>query len=278
MNDHIVMDNHFHLNYNNDFLAAPKLFQKQGGTAINLTVLPENISDRNHYRVIYEKTMNMAETIRLQTKLDVLITLGPYPLDFLNWVKLGMDPVEAMKQGVDLVCRIIEEEKANAIGEIGRIHFPVDETITEKLNEILEYSMGRAHDVNCPVILHTEDLSINAVENIENMARKNGLPLQKVVKHHALFENISQASEMLFSLPASRKNMRFGMAQDRPFFMETDYIDDPLDKNRYMPADSVPRRYATILQEYGLKREHLINDIFRTLPERVYGEDAFHKR
>jgi len=278
MNNHIVLDNHFHLNHNHDFLAAPKLFQNQGGTAINLTALPETISNRGHYRLLYERTLNMAETIRLQTDLDVIVTLGPYPVDILSLINMSMEPVQFMKDGIDLACKVIEEGRANAIGEVGRIHFPVDKTITNMLNDILEYAMSRAHDIGCPVILHTEDLTFQSIRDMETMARRNGLPLQKLIKHHAIFENLSHASEMLFSLPASRASIRLGMTQDRPFFMETDYVDDPRDKNRYMPADSVPKRYATILQEYGLKRESLINDIFRTLPESVYGSDAFRRR
>ncbi len=278
MNDHIVLDNHFHLNYKNDFLSAAKLYEKMGGTAINLTVLPEHISEIDHYRSLYDKTVRMADSVRANTKLDVIVTLGPYPVDILQWSEKPKDPVIMMKNGLDLAGNMIQDGVANAIGEVGRLHFQVDNSVTQKLNDVLEYAMQKARDMKCPIILHTEDLDEIAISEIETMARKVGIKPDKVIKHHALIENLKFDSGLIYSIPASRRNVKRGMEQDKPFFLETDYIDDPVDKNRYLPADSVPRRYFTIMQEFRDEKDHLINQIFRTLPERTYGSDSFKNR
>ncbi len=276
MSQNVILDNHFHLNYSNDFLLAAKIFEKAGGTAINLTNLPQFVDlNEDYYDNVYQRTMRMAGKIKEMCSVDVLLTIGPYPLDILNVKSEKVDRKEFIKNGIDLAIKYIENGRANALGEIGRIHFPGHENLNAELNEILQYAMDSCRDVKCPIILHTEDLDEGSIKQLDAMARGANLEKNKVIKHHGLPQNLSVNSDLIFSIPATRGNIKEVMKQEKPFFLETDYIDDPMDKNRYLPADSVPRRYKTIIQEYGKTRDALIRKVFNELPRKVYGDHAF---
>ncbi|MCL5989867.1 MAG: metal-dependent hydrolase, partial [Candidatus Thermoplasmatota archaeon] len=113
-------------------MEAVNMFIKAGGNSFNLVNLPEDFGAlSNRYKAIYEQTLKLAGIIRSETSLDVVVTLGPYPLDYFLFTDHGMNPLEYMKAGIDLAAKYILDGKANAIGEIGRPHFPVADSIIE---------------------------------------------------------------------------------------------------------------------------------------------------
>jgi len=262
-----IFDNHFHLNPKSDFLGAARIFKSSGGTSLNLTNLPSHDAISNYYQRLYDNTIRMGELVHSELDLEIIVTIGPYPFDYFFFEKAGSDPLNEMMHGFDLAARYIEDGKADAIGEIGFPHVPQPESVMERFWEMLDYAMKIAHDVDAPIVMHTYDLSCEDYERIERLARINGsIP---VVKHHARPADLACNTVIARSIPASRSAVRESLLISRNFMLETYFINDPADLNRFLPPDSVPKRSQMILQEYDDGSEILTN-IFNTIPESIY--------
>ncbi len=272
----IIFDNHFHLNYNNNFLNGAARFEKAGGNAINLTNLPDySLPSGHYYETIYDRTLKMAEIVRRETELDVLVTLGPYPTDLIHFGEMNLDAEKIVKDGIDRASSLILENKANALGEVGRPHFPVPTETVGNSNQLLEYAFSACSDMKCPAILHTEDLDKVKIKELESMAKRSGLDPKMVVKHHALPENLLINSQIRFSIPATRRFVRDSVSTEAGFLLETDYVNDPNDDNRFLPPDSVPIRAKMIEQNYRDNWKEIFGKVFRDLPVEIFGKENF---
>lgn len=252
----IVLDNHLHLQFHGENVLAVKRFERLGGTHINLTNVP-NYSysfDKDYYRRIYDDTLRLAEMVRRETDVKVLITIGPYPVDMVELVNRGISVEEAknfLMTGLEIAAQYIENGKANAIGEIGRPHFPVSEEIWEASNEVILEGMKIAKRLGVPVILHTESATEKTWRELAQLADKAGLPREMVVKHYSP-PVVNEDNFGIFpSVLASRKNVRSALEQGTRFLLETDFMDEPSRRNAVLPIESVPKRAKWIVQEYG---------------------------
>ncbi len=271
-----IFDNHFHLNFHNDYMNSVMIFRKAGGTSLNLTNLPvHGDATSDHYANLYEKHIRMAKDVKERSGIDVIITIGPYPLDIFTLWKDISEGEEMAGKGIDLAVKLCREGKANAVGEIGRPHFPVDHEIIAACNRVMEYAFIQCSDSNIPVILHTEDLNADGAREIETMAVKNGMKPEMVVKHHAMPQALLLDSNLVFSVPANRSAIRDSMDSGKAFMLETDHINDPTNPGKYLPADAVPKRAEWIRQEFGEKGEKLLREAFFSIPERLFGENSF---
>ncbi|MEM0158654.1 MAG: TatD family hydrolase [Thermoplasmataceae archaeon] len=267
--EYLIFDNHFHLRPSGRFLDAVKMFRQSGGKALNLT----NISDysrgaNGYYEKTYEETLRMAKMIRSQTGVKCAVTLGPYPLDFFFFQESGADPAAEMSKGLSLAAKIIEQGNASAIGEVGRPHFPND--MAPVFNEFLCEVFSIASDINCPVILHTEDLTEETVLELESLAMRENLNPELLIKHHAMPANLAHNSKMRFSIPASRSMVRDALKYSYNFFLETDYVDDPSKGWKVLPPDSVPKRAEMIAQTRS-DWERIFSSVFLDLPTKYFG-------
>lgn len=271
----IVFDNHMHLREEGFNVEAARQFEHSGGTAFNLVnILDYSLPASGYYESVYNTTLKMAERVRRETGIKVVVTIGPYPLDYIHFKDSVDDPYDFLKSGIDTAISLIEEGKANALGEIGRPHFDTDSSTVDDMNALLEYGMQRAADIGCPVILHTEDLNSESYAGLREMARRSGLDTGKLIKHHAHPQDFSFDSVLMKSVLASRKNVRESLQHGKSFYLETDYVDDRDKPEKVIPADSVPRRAVMIKNEYEYWEE-IFCSIFRDLPYSTYGEDAF---
>lgn len=271
----IVFDNHMHLRTDGLFLEAVDSFIRAGGNAINLVNLPDySVPTSNYYGEIYERTLKMAEKIRSERNLAVVVTIGPYPLDYFHFLDADLDPEESLLSGIDLAMDYIRKGKAHALGEIGRPHFDVEGRILEASNRIIIHGMELSSDVGNPVILHTEDLGNESYKELNSMAKQSNFPADRVVKHHAYPRDLAIDVDFAKSILATRKNVREAIKHGKGFLLETDYVDDPSKPNKVIPPDSVPRRAHTIKQEYN-EWEDIFRRTFKEIPTRLYGEDVF---
>jgi TatD-related deoxyribonuclease len=271
----VVFDNHVHLRKDGFFKEAVKKFLNAGGNAFNLVNLPDYaITPSEYYEKIYSNTLEMADIIRREFDITVLVTLGPYPLDYFFFEKAGMDPVKSMKNGVDTVAKLIRDGRADAIGEVGRPHFPVSEDILARSEEVFEYAISVSKDLRTPVIMHTENLTEKSHVDLIRCAREIGIEPSKLVKHHALPFDFGIRDEIVLSTLASRSNVRVAVASTRNFLLETDYVDDRSKPDKVIPIDSVPKRAVMIKSEYD-EWEKILQNIFMTVPASLYGNEAF---
>jgi TatD-related deoxyribonuclease len=271
----IIFDNHLHLRRDGRFLEAVAEFQKAGGTHFVLCQYPmiSRVLKDGHYRDCYQETLKMAEEIRQATGIGVFVTVGPYPVDYLTLnERFGRDQaMHMMKTGMEEAARLCQKGDCIAIGEIGRPHFPVDPHLLQDSNEILFYGMQKAHDVDVPVVLHTESTTPEQCKELVDMGKKAGLPPDKIVKHFSPPLILEQENYGLMpSVLASKQNIQTALTKGTRFLMETDYIDDPKRPGAVLSPKTVPKRTKILLEE-GLLTDQQAHEIHKQNPEKTYG-------
>ena len=240
-----VFDNFVHIRRAGYFLNAAREFVKYGGTSMNIANFPDYIyTPDSHYEKLYSETVNVSRAV-WKTGINTVTTIGPYPLDYFYFQSAGKDPLEYMKKGIDLAACLIINGEADAMGEVGYPHFPVDEKIYNDSGEILKYALDVCHDRNIPLILHTEDMDKNGYLRIEELIKKH-YKIERVMKHHANARDISFNDSILKSVVASRNNVKSAIESKKNFLLETDYTDQKEKPGKVIPIFSVPKRAEMI--------------------------------
>ena len=271
----IIFDNHLHLRRDGRFLEAVKDFIKAGGTHFVLCQLPmTNLVIKNkNYNSCYQETLKIKEEILNKTDIEVFVTVGPYPVDYLKLKKKfgRIEAIQIMKKGMDLAADLCEEGLCIAIGEIGRPHFPIEEQELDDSNEILFYGMKKAKDAGVPVVLHTESTTPDQCKEISKMGKKAGLIPQKIVKHYS--PPLILKSENFGIMPsvlASKKNIFTAIKKGTRFMMETDYIDDPCRPGAVLGPKTVPRKTIELIEKEIISEDQILK-IHKENPEKTYG-------
>jgi TatD-related deoxyribonuclease len=185
--------------------------------------------------------------------------------------RFGLDKAEKMLiRGMEDAASLVADGKANALGEIGRPHFPVDDPkIIESSNRILLRGMELAHDVDCPVIIHCESESYTD-ESLASIANEAGLDPGMVVKHSSPpWVTPEETYGVMPSIPASRSLIREALSKGSRFMIETDFIDDPNKPNAIMAVTSVPKRINGLHQSGELSEEQ-IHRMCVDIPNNLY--------
>ena len=268
-------DNHVHLRPDGRGKEAAKEFRAAGGSGMTLVNLPYPhipVSNAEDIAESYRVTLHMAEEARSVPGLQVNVALGPYPVLLIPLSeRYGLEKAEGiMMEAVDMAVALVQEGLAEALGEVGRPHFPVEAPIWESSNRILQHAMDRASECACPVIIHSESATSESMREFASMADSASLPRGMVIKHFAPPLNTAESGHgVLTSLPASRKAVREALKNDGPFLLETDYIDDPDRPGAVMSINSVPKRVKSLLASGEMDSETAWH-IGRYLPERLY--------
>jgi TatD-related deoxyribonuclease len=232
----------------------------------------ESVIKTKSYSSVYDETLKMADDIKKKIDITIYITVGPYPVDYLQLKKrfgrnLAMD---IMKKGIDKAAQLYQDNKIIAIGEIGRPHFTVDKEIIDESNEILIYGIKKAKEVGTAVVLHTETTTSNQCKMLAEIGEKIGLPAHKIVKHFSPpLIRIDENYGLMPSVLASKRNITNAIKKGTRFLMETDYIDDPKRPGAVLGPKTVPKRSAELL-DMGLITEEDLFIIHKENPERTY--------
>ena len=273
-----ILDNHMHLDPMGLMERPVKDFHRLGGTHIVLVHKPYHhkpVVRKKDFRESFGVTLDLAERIRKETEVKVMVAVGPYPVNLIYLEKKHglMKAVEIMKGGMEIAAGIVEEGEAEAIGEIGRPHFPVDEKIMKASNEILQYGLTLSGEIGCPVHLHTEGGGPELYRELASMAKGCGCDLGKVVKHFSGPMVLAEENHGLFpSVLSSGTNIKTALGKGTRFMMETDYIDDLKRPGAVMVPKSIPKRTFQMI-ESGLMDENGAFVIHKEWPERIYGVD-----
>ncbi len=228
--------------------------------------------DESGYEPIYERTIGLAMKAMENTSVKTFVTLGPYPVDLINLEeKVGLEKAEhIMMEGMELASKYVIEEKAIALGEIGRPHFDVSDEIWSASNRIMKRGMELAADIGCPVVLHTESATPEVCKELAEIADDARLSRTKVIKHYSPPIVEEDKNHGLFpSVLASTKNIESALKQGTRFMMETDYLDDPNRPGAVLGIKTVPRRTKQMLED-GLMTEEDVYIIHKENPEKVY--------
>lgn len=276
-----VLDAHIHLDPAGAPVDAVKRFISAGGTHLLVVHKPYgNIPEVNidNIEKAFLTTVRMAELAR-KTGAGTWCVIGPYPGLLPSLAeRMGLEGAKALQmKALDLAFRFVDEGRALGVGEIGRVHFPVDPEIQSACDGLLVHAFREAGKRNCPVVLHTESPGANNAlfDHLAGLAESTGVRKERVIKHYSGWESADPGISRGFSvsMQARRKNLEEALSRHFTFLLETDYIDDPARPNVVMPPDTVPKKIAWCHRR-GLLDRDLHEKLMVELPERVLGMDT----
>jgi TatD-related deoxyribonuclease len=273
MYDGPVLDNHLHLDpVKGRGVEAAAEFADAGGTHLNVLNKPSwhlvgEVDGAEGFRETFDLTVEVTEEADEILPGAAWPVLGVHPALISKHVERGYDPraaADLMKTGIGVAAEYVAEGPALAI-KSGRPHYDVDDAVWAASNEVMRHAFGRAAEVGCAVQLHTEGGQDFA--EVAEWAEAEGQPRERVVKHYAN----GHVEGPVPSVICDRDELRRACEGDWPFFVETDFIDDPDRPGAVMGPKTVPKRTAWLAEEGyedALFRAHV------ETPSRVYGVDT----
>jgi TatD-related deoxyribonuclease len=270
-------DNHIHVDPINGEgpLKVAKKFLRSGGTAMIIPNKPTwTVSLNCDFSEVMELVIKYVGEINQETEVKAFAVVGVHPAELSRLLEKGIDILKAeklMREALKTAQELVLDDKAVAIGEIGRPHYPVSSEELEAHNRLLLYAMGLAREADCPVQLHTESASEQQYHEFAEMAKKVGLKKEKVIKHFSGPLILPEENHGLTpSLIASEEVIREALSKGRNFIMETDYLDDLKRPGAVLGPKTVPRRTKKLINS-GLISEKEAYFIHVKKIEHVYG-------
>jgi TatD-related deoxyribonuclease len=271
-----IVDHHCHLSPNGEGVAAARRFRAAGGTHLFLCTQsygPAPPRTLDGYREQFEITSQLGAKVRSETGVVVYIVLAPFPVDLVAHVaELGTVAAESLHTGaLELAGRWVRERRAVALGEVGRPHFEVDRGTAEVAAAVFRHSLQVAKEVGCPVVVHSEELDATGFAALAEVARSEGFPPHRVVKHYARSAVAAADRQGVgASYLARRETVDAVLGQAGPWFLETDFLDDPRRPGAVLDLATVPRR-ATAIARRGPSEEARLWTPFVESVETTYG-------
>jgi TatD-related deoxyribonuclease len=276
-----VLDAHVHLDPHGSPKDAVSRFLKKGGSHLIIIHKPYHhlqVNDLEGYRKTFDTTFKMCKLANDEGCRSWCF-VGPYPgeLPYLA-ERIGFDEaVDLQFKAVELALKYVEEGKALGIGEVGRIHFPVEEKFQIACDGLLNEIFEGAAERTCPVVLHTESYytNPNLMEHLASLIDRTSLPRYRAVKHYSGPDLIEPKDNLgiSLSLQCRKETLRSVLSGEEDHLWETDYIDDPKRPNVVMPPDTVPKKIAWARAQGILDNERHAKMMI-DLPKKVLGIDT----
>jgi TatD-related deoxyribonuclease len=272
-----IFDAHMHLDPDGRNVEAAREFQRAGGTGLMLVSKPYRsipVGSVDDFTQNFELTVRLADDVRNKTGLLVMVALGPHPAELPRLAgELGLEKARSTMMGaMQAAGKMVAEGRAQALGEIGRPHFPVDAALWEASNEILAAGLGIAGELGCAAILHTETATSEVFAELASIARNAGQDLERTVKHFSPPVVREKDNFGLFpSVLAGKGAFEKALSQGTRFMVETDYIDDNRRPGAVLGPATVPRRTLDLFTR-GILTEEQAFKIHRDNPEKVFGK------
>lgn len=274
MDDTPILDNHLHLDLDNgEGLEAVADFQRAGGTHLlvvnkpswQVAGMPRQASD---FRPTFETTIDIVDQASEIVPGRAWAILGVHPALISHLIEdrdhSAKSAAELMQGGIDLAAEFVAQGQALGL-KSGRPHYPVSTEVWAASNEVIKHAITRAASLECALQLHTE--TSEDLTEISQWAEARGLPRTRVVKHFA--NGVLQGP--IPSVISRREELTRAVETNRPFLMETDFIDDPDRPGAVLGPKTVPRRVSWMRAE-GF--EEAIRVAHVETPQLVYGIDT----
>ena len=283
-----IIDQHMHLDRTNLFLDAVADFSSSGGTGIMLVHKPSFSHslpvDLEGYRGAYSDTISMAEEVRKEFGLGVGVVLGPHPVAWEKQIpELGIKASSELHlEAVSLALEYIDSGHAHCLGEVGRPHYPVEEEIWEKANDLLLEILSMASSSGTSVQLHVEEKDERTYSELSKLCMSSGISSERAIRHFAP-PNVS--ADFTHGLSAT-VNVGKGSIETivetareaaSPWGMETDFLDDNRRPGAVLGPKTVPKRTqqlcSSLLSEGWSENEveSLLTKVHSEWPESLYG-------
>jgi TatD-related deoxyribonuclease len=271
-----VVDHHCHLSPSGEGVVAARRFRAAGGTHLFLatqnyeSTVPRSLDD---YRRQFEVTFELADRVERDAGVRAYPVIAPYPVDLVHAApEIGVSTaLEVHRAALDLAGRWVREHRAVALGEVGRAHFPVPPEIEAAIEAAFRHALAVAHDVDCPVVVHSADLDHDGFAELRARADDAGLPASRVVKHYARSRLPETARSGIPPSYLARRELVAEVAGDAgPWFFETDFLDQPSRPGAVLDLATVPRRAAALAERAPEASDRLFVPFVESV-ERVYG-------
>ena len=270
-----IVDHHCHLSPSGEGVAAARRFRSAGGTHLFLatqnyaSTVPATLEE---YREQFETTERIAREVRDLTGVVVFAVVAPYPIDLVHTApRLGIGAaVELQRRALDLAGEWVRERRAVALGEVGRPHFPIPDELREPVETVFRHAFEVAREADCPLVVHSSDLDPAGFRELASRAREVGFPPERVVKHYARSRvGRAEGDGVVPSYLARRELVRDVSSDPGPWFLETDFLDDPARPGAVLDLATVPRRAAALAQRFDDAEARLAVPFVESV-ERVY--------
>jgi TatD-related deoxyribonuclease len=271
-----VVDHHCHLSPSGEGVGAARRFRAAGGTHLFLCTQsygPQPPATLEGYREQFETTEGLARKVEQEAGCKVYVVIAPFPVDLVGQVAtLGAAGAVELHRGVlDLAGQWVRERRAVALGEVGWPHFDVSNEVREAARSVFTHALEVAHDSDCPVVIHSEELTPEAFHDLAERGRSCGVPPERLVKHYArTSRSLAERSGMAASYVARRELVTEVLTQEAPFFLETDFLDDPRRPGAVLDLATVPRRAVAIASQGSAALERLRVPFVESV-SKVYG-------
>jgi len=271
-----VVDHHCHLSPAGEGVAAARRFRAAGGTHLFLATqnyepgVPRTLAT---YERQFATTESLARRLRVEADVVAYPVLAPYPVDLVDAVSVLGEPgaTELHRSALDLAGRWVRERRAVALGEVGRPHFPVDEAVRRVADAVLDHAFAVAKDCGCPAVVHAAELGAVELAELSERAKRAGLSPDRVVKHYSRSRVLPEDRHGIVpSYLAKRELVRDVLSDPGPWFLETDFLDDPRRPGAVLDLTTVPRR-ARAISESSADAAEALRGPFAESIERVYG-------
>lgn len=256
-------------------MAAAERFRAAGGTHLFLATQnyeptpPVRLED---YRRQFDTTVELARAVRERTGVVVYVVLAPYPVDLVSAAPvLGLSAaVDLHREALALAAGYVREQKAVALGEVGRPHFEVPPEVAEASALVFRAALEAGRDADCPVVVHSEDLDRTGFATLGAEGRAAGLPADRLVKHYARSRIVDAAATGVVPSYLARRELARSVLDDPgPWFWETDFLDDPSRPGAVLDLATVPRRAAQFAAARTEDVDRLYGPFVRSV-EKVY--------
>jgi TatD-related deoxyribonuclease len=283
-----IVDHHLHLRPGPAGLESVRRFVAAGGTDLFLATQnygPGPPTTRDGYREQFDLTVGLARQVERECGARAYAVVAPYPVDLIRQAEeLGLLRAEALQlEAMSLAASYVEDERAVALGEVGSAHFPIEAKVAEALERILRATIGMARDLGCPLVLHTEELLPEGYRRLGSMAGQEAISPEHLIKHYARpYRPPAERFGVTPSFLARKEIVREALSDPGPWFLETDYLDDPSRPGAVMSLESVPKRVRELWRAAvgEGEREGLLRSLsipFVEGPQKLYGLDL-HRR
>jgi TatD-related deoxyribonuclease len=247
-----VVDHHCHLSPAGEGVDAARRFRAAGGTHLFLatqnyqSTVPRTLRE---YEEQFATTETLARHVREGAGVEVYLVVAPYPVDLVQLAPdVGLEQARAVQMAaLDCAGRWVRERRAVALGEVGRPHFPTSPEITEATDAVFLHALDVAHDVDCPVVMHSADLDEEGYRRVAAEADRAGVRRERVVKHYARSRLPTALRSSVTPSYLARRDLVGTLWEDPgPWFLETDFLDDPRRPGAVLDLATVPRRAAAL--------------------------------
>jgi TatD-related deoxyribonuclease len=271
-----VIDHHCHLSPTGEGIGAAVRFRASGGTHLFLCTQNYESSPPctlDGYRTQFDTTLALADRVRTECGVVVSPVLAPYPIDIAHVAaEIGLPAaVQLHRAALDLAGEFVREHRAVALGEVGWAHFSVEPEVDAAIQSAFDYAFSVARDVGCPLVVHGPQLDPVGWAQLAERAREAGVPEARVIKHYTRLR-LPEADRhgVVPSYLARSETFRAALSDRGPWFLETDFLDDPRRPGAVLDLTTVPRR----VQQLRRGRPDLVDRLwipFVESVERVYG-------